>query len=1159
MWGLFSSACRGLAISSVIALTLPVSAQTWQTMPSRADDEPGFVFTASPDDWRNIPIYHVITDRFFDGDPLNNDDNPEGDTNPFGTVSIHGGDFEGLEAKLDYIQMLGKRAIWISPVQLNVNGSFHGYAARDFNQIDPHWGTLQDLRNFIDAAHARGIYVIIDVVQNHLGDLADSRDFGYPNFNINGYNLRWRNSSRRHAPPFDNLNYLHNYGNVQNWDDPVQSILGDFMGLDAIRTEDPEVRQHLITIFSALISATDCDGFRVDTARHVEMDFWETFLPAIYDHAAVLGKTNFLVYAEAWRGTDEEVAPFTATNRFNSTLYFPMRDTMESVFVAGAPTSELDGRLANLNQYAPNARNQLVNFIDNHDLPRVLSGEKLNDNQSALVPALTFLYTASQIPCLYYGTEQGFNGANDPYDRENMFDGEFEFGPSLGDNFNMTHPLFRHVRRLNLLREAYPALKLGDYQERWVNGSGRGIFAYTKTLGTQQLFVVFNTADVAQTPVWNNIGPQTGQTNGTVMIDVLGNLPAVTVGAGGVGAGHVLINVPAYTSAIFVPQSELSTLPPSVTAITPAHDQYDVSRDALIQVDFDQPMDTNLVAQAFSLQPPASGTISWTNGNRTLIFRPLFSLAADQFYAVRIDATALSAVGLSPGATFESQFFTGQSGGGLSPLGNYVLDGVLDDGVPQVVGTNMVLFADFDASVGALYLATYDAGEGNDHFIFIDDNLTNSLPEEMPNWNKIGTIASDGPFLADENDNDFTGWYRVNAPANAKTGLNGGVLEGVINVYEQFGTGIERVYIAVVPYQNSDGGSLVAEFTTPPSANFDQNIDAAEFLLYDLTTGQIIDDGNTGGEPPGEINLKQYVITGAMNDQKLATLKQQGPLPLFADFNGELLYVATVDAGEGNDHFIFVTDDLSTTSSAPWAKSGQVAGLKHFLADENDGDFTGWFIDDSMDLNHPAATPYNNGGHLEGTLNVTNIFGGIPERLYIAVVNYATTDGGALQSAYQNPPAVITNNNLEADEYFVLEFSQFDTDGDGLSDLEEDLNRNGIMDPGETGARVPDSDGDGIHDGDEIVGGGDPLDPRVGMRVKPGSSNAGTASGVTFEWYGVTSHLYRILYLPELGLTNTWTPWLTNDIPGIGALQSIELEADQGGYFRLESRPASTP
>src|SRR5215469_8887071 len=126
--------------------------------------------------WQCQSIYQIITDRFYDGDPSN--DNADGNYDPAGHLgtSVHGGDFKGIEDKLDYIKSLGATAIWISPVVLNARGEFHGYCGRDFYKVDPHWGTLADLQHLVQAAHARRILVIDDIVVNHGGNLVDSDD-----------------------------------------------------------------------------------------------------------------------------------------------------------------------------------------------------------------------------------------------------------------------------------------------------------------------------------------------------------------------------------------------------------------------------------------------------------------------------------------------------------------------------------------------------------------------------------------------------------------------------------------------------------------------------------------------------------------------------------------------------------------------------------------------------------------------------------------------------------------------------------------------------------------------------------------------------------------------------------------------------------------------
>jgi len=180
--------------------------------------------------WQAQSIYQIITDRFYDGDPSN--DNADGNYDPAGHrgTSVHGGDFKGIEEKLDYIKSLGATAIWISPVVLNERGEFHGYAGVDFYKVDPHWGTLADLQHMIKAAHARGILVIDDIVVNHGGNLVDSADPGYPAFKYppDGYNLQFRNPANQYPPPFDLnainpslTNLFHNNGFIRDYHDPT--------------------------------------------------------------------------------------------------------------------------------------------------------------------------------------------------------------------------------------------------------------------------------------------------------------------------------------------------------------------------------------------------------------------------------------------------------------------------------------------------------------------------------------------------------------------------------------------------------------------------------------------------------------------------------------------------------------------------------------------------------------------------------------------------------------------------------------------------------------------------------------------------------------------------------------------------------------------------
>lgn len=436
----------------------------------------------SPRDWRDQSIYMIFTDRFSDGDPSNNELTPGTRFRPQNPRGIHGGDFKGIEKNLDYIKNLGATAIWITPVFINdASSAWHGYGALDFSTISPQLGGLAGLRDLTKAAHDRGIYIILDVVLNHLGAVATSDDAGWPRFRKEGpgYKLRWINPDRIPPPPFNRLDWLHDRGQVGDWNDPIESVIGQFYTLNDLKTELPEVRTALTDTFKKFIEQTDCDGFRVDTVRHVERDFWPGWLHSIHQHAATLGKTNFLMFGEVAHSDDQLVGSFTTNNSFNSLLDFPLYYAIDRVIREGRPTRQLTERFQKLGTYDPNSTNTLVTFIDNHDQPRFLATNKANGDTNKLTQALVLLYTLQGIPCLYYGTEQAFNGRGDPYNREDM-------------KFEDTKPLYQLIKKLNTLRRQNRDLRAAS-QTIIADESATGLFAFKR--GDTALILI-NTATV---------------------------------------------------------------------------------------------------------------------------------------------------------------------------------------------------------------------------------------------------------------------------------------------------------------------------------------------------------------------------------------------------------------------------------------------------------------------------------------------------------------------------------------------------------------------------------------------------------------------------------------------------------------------------------------
>src|ERR1017187_9979045 len=332
------------------------------------------------------------------------------------------------------------------------------------------------------------------------------------------------------------------------------------------------------------------------------------------------------------------------------TLYFKIK----SLFTDATGNTEQIGEhyRAVAANYDPAAQNQLVTFLDNHDQPRFLSERVATVDR--LKVALVFLYTTRGIPCLYYGTEQAFNGAKDPWDREDMFAGQFEWGPSLGDNFNLTHPLFQLIAKLNNFRRLYPALRTGVQTNLWNNANGPGLFAYARRLGAQEIFVVFNTAATNQTlPSCPTIYPA-----GAKLVNLLDPRETTTVLA---GSKIPAINVPGATAKIFIAQSQILPLDPAVAAISPAHDSKEISPFSPVVIRFSEPLDEKSVEAAFAISPSVHGAFSWSPTREALTFTPPGSgFPPHTMMEVGIADTAKSATtgNRLPGG-FESRFRTG--------------------------------------------------------------------------------------------------------------------------------------------------------------------------------------------------------------------------------------------------------------------------------------------------------------------------------------------------------------------------------------------------------------------------------------------------------------------------------------------------------------------
>ena len=563
-------------------------------------------------DWRDEVIYQVLVDRFADGD-VNNDYQ----VRPGYLARYQGGDWQGMIDHLDYIKTLGVTTLWISPVVKNVEtdadvDSYHGYWAQDLTQVNPHFGTLADLRRLTAAAHDRGLKVVLDIVTNHMGQVFyyDTNLNGHPDIYIGGsgslpvvasrsdlsriteYDPDWDPrgvqaftslgpagrapvifiddpSINRVPPPgiLGTARGYHGFGRILNYDDPKQRELGDFPGgLKDVATELPDVRAELIDKYTRWVANADFDGFRIDTVKHVEPSFWKEFSTAVRERLAKQGKNNFLMFGEAFDGNDQLLGSYTQEGMLDSVFYFSQHfQVFRDVFqMAHDPTQQKGtDQIARLwADRAKNYRNEpqpggigvapsksLVNFLDNHDVSRFLFDAA--GDKDALRNAITLLMTEDGIPCLYYGTEQEFAGGNDPSNREVLWN----------TGFPQNSPTFLHISKIAGLRQKYVALRRGEtkvvYSTAHIGAEDdAGMFAFERTggdAGNGYALVVLNTNAKKASVTQDAATPMKISTTGS-LVDVL---DPENKGYAVDGSGNVRLTVQPQSAMILVPKDQV--------------------------------------------------------------------------------------------------------------------------------------------------------------------------------------------------------------------------------------------------------------------------------------------------------------------------------------------------------------------------------------------------------------------------------------------------------------------------------------------------------------------------------------------------------------------------------------------------------------------------
>jgi len=502
-------------------------------------------------------IYFVMPDRYANGDPSNDRGGLSGPSGVTGYDATdpgyyHGGDLKGLTGNLQRIKSLGFTALWVTPVLKqdpveNGSAAYHGYWGLDFTTVDPHLGTDQDFANLVAAAHALGLKVYLDVVVNHTADViqltsgATYSDLPYrdchgkafdPARYVTSKNFPCLKAANMPEVPLllpadrhlkkpewlnDPLNY-HDRGNIDFGSCSPQCFeQGDFYGLDDLFTEKPNVMSGLAAVYASWITRFHVDGFRVDTAKHVNAAFFKLWVPKIRAAARAVGTPDFPIFGEVTLNDGVDLADFVRTRGLPQVLDFPFQQ-VATAYAAGASGAKgLSYRLQDDDYFrlGNGIDPAFPTFLGNHDMGRaaqqILSQAPGLGSGALLRHVLLgydLLYLLRGAPVVMYGDEIGMIGSGgDKAAREDMFPTKVAAwqteprvgSPPVGTGSSLElegNPIETRLGALSALRDANPALSTGASVVRYAQGAVLVVSRIDLASG-RELVTAFNNGDIA--------------------------------------------------------------------------------------------------------------------------------------------------------------------------------------------------------------------------------------------------------------------------------------------------------------------------------------------------------------------------------------------------------------------------------------------------------------------------------------------------------------------------------------------------------------------------------------------------------------------------------------------------------------------------------------
>lgn len=522
----------------------------------------------SPSAWESQVLYFLLPDRFATGaedtiPPYTENDNSNATSSTSSAASWReagatwqGGKLKGIKSQLGYLKRLGVTAVWVGPIfkqVLHDENSYHGYAVQNFLNIDPHFGTREDLKELVQAAHEMGLYIILDIILNHSGDVFEykggKKDYTGQKYEVEGF----RDAKGEATLPFEPVDQENGgedvedcaiwpaelqkrdtftcEGRITNWDAYPEFLRGDFETLKDINLGDDRnpgdpdgsiddftpspALETLCEVYKFWIAYADLDGYRIDTVKHMGDGPTRYLCTQLHEYASTLGKDNFFLVGEVTGSRAYDVVQVTGLD-----AALGIGNVQASLWTTSKGLSNPENYF-NLFRNAPFLkrgseawmRNNIVTMIDDHDQVW-RGGDKARFcsdaiGQSLALAAVALNLTTLGIPCIYYGTEQSFDGrgGNDRYIRETMFGGTFGAFRSKGRHFfNEDTTIYREIGKITAVRDRHLALQCGQQYLREISADGihfgvprilggrmTSVVAWSRIFADQELLCAINT------------------------------------------------------------------------------------------------------------------------------------------------------------------------------------------------------------------------------------------------------------------------------------------------------------------------------------------------------------------------------------------------------------------------------------------------------------------------------------------------------------------------------------------------------------------------------------------------------------------------------------------------------------------------------------------